>query len=129
MKAALFRGPGDLSVIEVDSPTPAANELKIRVESCATCGTDAKIFHHGHPRLEPPQIIGHEISGEVIEVGADTSGYAVGQRVQIIAAVPCEECWACLAGKQGICINQTSMGYQFPGGFAQEMIEIGRAHV
>ena len=91
MKAALFRGPGDLSVIEVDSPTPAANELKIRVESCATCGTDAKIFHHGHPRLEPPQIIGHEISGEIIEVGADTSGYAVGQRVQIIAAVPCEE--------------------------------------
>jgi L-iditol 2-dehydrogenase len=122
MKAALFQGPGNLSVIDVETPTPSADELKIRVESCATCGTDAKIFHHGHPRLEPPQIIGHEIAGEVIEVGAHTSGYSVGQRVQIIAAIPCEECWACKAGKQGICINQTSMGYQFAGGFAEEMI-------
>ena len=122
MKAALFQGPGNLSVIDVETPTPSADELKIRVESCATCGTDAKIFHHGHPRLEPPQIIGHEIAGEIIEVGAHTSGYTVGQRVQIIAAIPCEECWACKAGKQGICINQTSMGYQFAGGFAEEMI-------
>lgn len=122
MKAALFQGPGDLHVIDVDSPSAAPDELKIRVESCATCGTDAKIFGHGHPRLNPPQIIGHEIAGEVIEVGKDTSGYSLGDRVQIIAAVPCEECWACKAGKQGICINQTSMGYQYPGGFAEEMI-------
>jgi len=122
MKAALFQGPGDLHVIDVDSPSAAPDELKIRVESCATCGTDAKIFGHGHPRLNPPQIIGHEIAGEIIEVGKDTSGYSVGDRVQIIAAVPCEECWACKAGKQGICINQTSMGYQYPGGFAEEMI-------
>jgi len=122
MKAALFQGPGDLHVIDVDSPSTAPDELKIRVESCATCGTDAKIFGHGHPRLNPPQIIGHEIAGEIIEVGKDTSGYSVGDRVQIIAAVPCEECWACKAGKQGICINQTSMGYQYPGGFAEEMI-------
>jgi len=122
MKAALFQGPGDLHVIDVDSPSAANDELKIRVESCATCGTDAKIFGHGHPRLNPPQIIGHEIAGEIIEVGKDTSGYSVGDRVQIIAAVPCEECWACKAGKQGICINQTSMGYQYPGGFAEEMI-------
>ena len=122
MKAALFQGPGDLHVIDVDSPSAAPDELKIRVESCATCGTDAKIFGHGHPRLNPPQIIGHEIAGEIIEVGEDTSGYSLGDRVQIIAAVPCEECWACKAGKQGICINQTSMGYQYPGGFAEEMI-------
>ena len=122
MKAALFQGPGDLHVIDVDSPSAAPDELKIRVESCATCGTDAKIFGHGHPRLNPPQIIGHEIAGEIIEVGKDTSGYSLGDRVQIIAAVPCEECWACTAGKQGICITQTSMGYQYPGGFAEEMI-------
>lgn len=122
MKAALFRGPGDLEVIDVETPSAGPGELKIRVESCATCGTDAKIFGHGHPRLEPPQIIGHEIAGEIIEVGAATSGYAIGDRVQIIAAVPCEECWACKAGKQGICINQTSMGYQYAGGFAEEMI-------
>ena len=122
MKAALFRGPGDLEVIDVETPSAVPGELKIRVESCATCGTDAKIFGHGHPRLEQPQIIGHEIAGEIIEIGTATSGYEIGDRVQIIAAVPCEECWACKAGKKGICINQTSMGYQYAGGFAEEMI-------
>lgn len=122
MRAATFRSPGDLQVVDVESPAASAEELKIRVESCATCGTDAKIFHHGHPRLTPPQIIGHEIAGEVIEVGAAIAGFAPGDRVQVIAAVPCEECWACKAGKQGICVNQTSMGYQYAGGFAEEMI-------
>jgi L-iditol 2-dehydrogenase len=122
VKAALFRGPGDLEVIDVETPSAGPGELKIRVESCATCGTDAKIFGHGHPRLEPPQIIGHEIAGEIIEIGTATSGYEIGDRVQIIAAVPCEECWACKAVKQGVCINQTSMGYQYAGGFAEEMI-------
>jgi L-iditol 2-dehydrogenase len=111
-----------LDVVDVDTPEAGPSELKIRVESCATCGTDAKIFGNGHPRLEPPQIIGHEIAGEVIQVGSDTAGFSVGDRVQVIAAVPCEECWACKASKQGICINQTSMGYQYGGGFAEEMI-------
>lgn len=122
MRAAMFQGPGNLSVIDADEIKPTDNEIKIRVESCATCGTDAKIFHHGHPRLEPPQIIGHEITGQIVEVGKKQSGFSIGDRVQIIAAVPCEDCWACQAGKQGICINQTSMGYQYAGGFAEEMI-------
>ena len=122
MKAAVFRAPGDLTIEEVPTPDAGPREMKIRVMACATCGTDAKIFHHGHPRLDPPQIIGHEIAGEIIEIGADVSGYRLGQRVQVIAAVPCENCWACHAGRQGICPNQTSMGYQYAGGFAEEMI-------
>lgn len=122
MKAARFYEPGDLRLENVESPAAAADEIKIRVESCATCGTDAKIFGHGHPRLQPPQIIGHEIAGTVIEVGDSVLGYSSGDRVQVIAAVPCEDCWACRASRQGICINQTSMGYQYPGGFASEMI-------
>lgn len=122
MKAAVYRGAQDLTVEDVDSPAISSHEAKIRVHACATCGTDAKIYHHGHPRLEPPQIIGHEIAGEVIEVGSDVAGLNVGDRVQVIAAVPCGDCWACRAGRMGICINQTSMGYQYPGGFAEEMI-------
>lgn len=122
MKAAVFKAPGNLVIEEVESPQPQAGELKIRVMACATCGTDAKIFHHGHPRLTPPQIIGHEIAGVVIARGSGVVDFNEGDRVQIIAAVPCEECWACKAGRQGICPNQTSMGYQYPGGFAEEMI-------
>jgi len=122
MKAALYSGPHDLRVLEVDKPAASDGEILIRVKACATCGTDAKIFNHGHPRLAPPQIIGHEIAGEIVEIGAGVVGWALGDRVQVIAAIPCGECWACLAGKMQICINQLSMGYQFPGGFAEFML-------
>jgi len=122
MKAAIYRGPQDLEVVEVDRPTPKENEILIRVKACATCGTDAKIFNHGHPRLTPPQIIGHEIAGEIVEIGKLVSGYSLGQRVQVIAAIPCGDCWLCKSGRMTICPNQLSMGYQFPGGFAEYMI-------
>ena len=122
MKAALYSGPQDLKIIDVPTPVAGENEILIRVHSCATCGTDAKIFNHGHPRLKPPQIIGHEIAGEIVKVGASVNGYAVGDRVQVIAAIPCGTCWLCTSGRMTICGNQLSMGYQFPGGFAEYMV-------
>ena len=122
MKAALYKGPKVLTVVEVDKPRPAKNEILIKVKACATCGTDAKIFNHGHPRLTPPQIIGHEISGEIVEVGSEIANYKVSDRVQVIAAIPCGNCWLCQSGRMTICQNQLSMGYQFAGGFAEFMI-------
>ena len=122
MKAAIYRGPQDLKVEQVPEPEAGPGEVKLRIHACATCGTDAKIFNHGHPRLTPPQIIGHEIAGEVVTVGQDVKSVKVGDRVQVIAAIPCGTCWACLADKMTICPNQLSMGYQFPGGFAEYMI-------
>jgi L-iditol 2-dehydrogenase len=122
VKAALYKGPKDLNVIEVDKPKPGPKEILIKVKACATCGTDAKIFNHGHPRLTPPQIIGHEIAGEIVEVGASVTNYKVSDRVQVIAAIPCGECWLCKSDRMTICQNQLSMGYQFAGGFAEFMI-------
>ncbi len=122
MKAATFYAPGDLRIGDVPEPVTGPGELKLRMRATATCGTDAKIFRHGHHRLDPPQVIGHELAGEVVEVGADVSDFAPGDRVQVIAAVPCGECRECLAGAMTVCPNQTSMGYQYPGGFAEQMI-------
>lgn len=122
MKAATFYAPGDLRVGNVPEPTAGPGELKLRMHATATCGTDAKIFRHGHHRLEPPQIIGHELAGEVIEIGDGVSGFTPGDRVQVIAAVPCGTCWACTSGAMTVCPNQTSMGYQYPGGFAEQMV-------
>jgi L-iditol 2-dehydrogenase len=122
MKAALYSGPQDLKIIDIPTPEAGDNEILIRVHSCATCGTDAKIYNHGHPRLKPPQIIGHEIAGEIVTVGSKVTGYSVGDRVQVIAAIPCGTCWLCTSGRMTICGNQLSMGYQFPGGFAEYMV-------
>jgi L-iditol 2-dehydrogenase len=66
--------------------------------------------------------MGHEIAGEVAEAGADVSGWRPGDRVQVIAAIPCGRCGECARGRMTVCPNQVSMGYHFDGGFAQYMI-------
>lgn len=63
------------------------------------------------------------MAGEVVEVGAEAlGGFAVGDRVQSIAAVPCGDCYECKKGWMEVCQNQTSVGYQYDGGFAEYMI-------
>ena len=127
MKALRFYAPGDLRVEDVPEPECGALEVKLRVKNCSTCGTDVKIQHNGHQNLTPPRIIGHEIAGEVVEVGAEVnaaygSDWEVGDAVQVIAAVPCGDCYECSKGWMEVCQNQTSMGYQYDGGFADYMI-------
>ena len=127
MKVARFHAPGDLRIEEADEPSPSEHEVKIRVHACSTCGTDVKIFGAGHQNLDPPRVIGHEIAGEVVEVGSAVNeghveGWQPGDRVQVIAAVPCGRCDECVRGRMTVCPNQVSMGYQFDGGFAEYMI-------
>lgn len=122
MKVARFYAPGDLRLEEVDEPRPGSDEVKLRVRQCSTCGTDVKIFNHGHHHLVPPRVIGHEIAGEVVEVGADVRGWSIGDRVQVIAAVPCGSCEECRSGRMTVCPNQTSVGYHYDGGFAEYLV-------
>lgn len=122
MKVARFYAPGDVRVEEAAEPQPGPHEVKIRVRNCSTCGTDVKIFRAGHPNLDPPRIIGHEIAGEIAELGSQVTGWSVGDRVQVIAAVPCGHCRECRRGRMTVCLNQTSVGYQYEGGFAEYLI-------
>ena len=110
MRVARFYAPGDLRLEEAPEPVAGPGEVKIRVRNCSTCGTDVKIFNHGHHHLVPPRVIGHEIAGEVV---------GSGERVQVIAAVPCGVCADCTRGRPSVCPNQTSMGYHYDGGFAE----------
>jgi L-iditol 2-dehydrogenase len=122
MKALRFYAPEDVRIEDVPEPQCGPDEVKLRVRNCSTCGTDVKILHNGHQNLSPPRITGHEIAGEVVEVGADVSGWSVGDRAQVIAAVPDGTCFECRRGWMAVCANQTSVGYQYDGGFAEYMI-------
>ena len=123
MLALRFYAPEDLRLEDVPEPTCGTDEVKIRVKNCSTCGTDVKIRKNGHQNLTPPRIIGHEIAGEVVEVGSGVGGdWKPGDRVQVIAAVPCGKCHECRKGWMAVCQNQTSVGYQYDGGFAEYMI-------
>ena len=119
MRVARFYEPGDVRLEDMPEPTAGAGEVKIRVKACSTCGTDVKIFNHGHQHIDPPRVMGHEIAGDVVEVGEGVEGWAPGDRVQVIAAVPCGQCDECRRGRMTICPNQTSVGYHYEGGFAE----------
>jgi L-iditol 2-dehydrogenase len=127
MKALRFYAPEDVRLEDVPEPECGPGEVKLRVRNCSTCGTDVKILHNGHQNISPPRTLGHEVAGEVVEVGADVnstygSSWTVGDRVQVIAAVPCGHCHECRKGWMAVCQNQTSIGYQYDGGFAEYMI-------
>jgi L-iditol 2-dehydrogenase len=122
MKVIRFHAPGDVRVEDAPEPVPGPGDVKIRVRSCSTCGTDVKIFRFGHHHIVPPRVMGHEIAGEVVQVGAEVDGWRAGDRVQVIAAVPCGRCGECRRGRMTVCPNQESMGYHYDGGFAEYMV-------
>ncbi|MFK3984382.1 zinc-dependent dehydrogenase [Micromonospora sp. NPDC050397] len=122
MKVVRFHAPGDVRIEDVPEPTPGPGDVKIRVRNCSTCGTDVKISKFGHHHIHPPRVMGHEIAGEVVETGADVTGWSAGDRVQVIAAIPCGRCAECRRGRMTVCPNQESMGYHYEGGFAQYLV-------
>jgi L-iditol 2-dehydrogenase len=81
MKAAVFEGPEKIEVKEVDAPHCKKKEVLLKIEACAICGTDIRIYYHGQKNVTPPQIIGHEIAGTIYETGKGVKGYKTGQRL------------------------------------------------
>jgi L-iditol 2-dehydrogenase len=122
MKVVRFLAPGDVRIAEAPEPSPGPGDVLIRVRNCSTCGTDVKISKFGHHHIVPPRVMGHEIAGEVVEVGAQVGGWQPGDRVQVIAAIPCGRCAECVRGRMTVCPNQESMGYHYDGGFAGYMV-------
>jgi L-iditol 2-dehydrogenase len=122
MKAAVLEGIDRLVVKEVPDYTVKEGEVLLRVRSCAVCGSDLRIMHAGNPRVRFPQIIGHEIAGEVVAVGEGVKKFQVGDRVAVGADVPCGECFWCQNGMGTNCAINYAIGYQFPGGFAEYLL-------
>ncbi len=119
MKAAVYMGIDRIEVCDVPKPIVGDNEVLLKVEACAVCGSDIRIFHSGNNRVVPPQILGHEIAGRVVETGAGVTKVRVGDRVAVGADVPCGKCIYCESGIGNNCLENYAMGYQFAGGFAE----------
>ncbi|MHB1293580.1 MAG: alcohol dehydrogenase catalytic domain-containing protein [Anaerolineae bacterium] len=120
MRAAVLEDLNRLVLQEVPNPAlPDEDSVILKVHACAVCGSDIRIYHHGNPRVKPPQILGHEIAGEVVAVGANVTRFHVGDRVATGADVPCGECAWCREGLGNNCAVNYAIGYQFPGGFAE----------
>jgi len=119
LKAAVFKGPKVMEVEEVELSPCKGSEVLLKVEACAICGTDLRIFNHGHKSVKPPQTIGHEIAGTVVEVGPDASKDYLGQRVTVVTVVGCGRCIFCRKAIHNLCVDLKAIGYFYPGGFAE----------
>ena len=112
-------GQGNLEMRDVPVPQVEAGEVLIRVRACGICGSDLKIQDDQHP-YTPPVVIGHEFAGEIVEVGADVSGWIVGDKVvseQHVKA--CGHCRQCLTGNAFACSSKRAPGYFTDGAFTE----------
>jgi (R,R)-butanediol dehydrogenase/meso-butanediol dehydrogenase/diacetyl reductase len=118
MKAAYYQGNRTIKVGESIPRKPGSDEIRIHVAYCGVCGTDLHVFKGGmDKRVSIPQVIGHEMSGEIAEVGANVKGWSLGERVVVRPLHPCGNCPACRAGHSHICYNLKFLGIDTPGAF------------
>lgn len=118
MKAAVYYGPEDVMVEELEVPKIQDNEVLVRVRICGVCATDVKTILVGHPMIKPPTVLGHEIAGEVIDVGKNVTEHRVGDRVVVAPYVPCGACYYCQHEQHTLC-SRLFERTPTPGGFSQ----------
>ena len=121
MKASRFLGNKTFAVADLPTPHAGPGELVLRNQVCGVCGTDVHIYHGepGSADVNPPVVLGHEYSGEVVEVGEGVTGFAVGDHVTVDPNIYCGHCAYCQNGKKQLCPSMEAIGVTRDGGFAQ----------
>lgn len=118
MKAAQFYGGKDIRVETVPDPTPEEGQVLVQVGAAGICGSDLHGYHHQPEQPLSPRIGGHELMGEIIDIGRDVTGYGKGDRVAVEPITPCNDCPECYNGNYNICMDLRHGG----GGFAEYMV-------
>lgn len=120
MRAISCPEPGKLTLIEIDRPELQPGWVRVGIRHIGICGTDYHIFEGTHPFLQYPRIMGHELSGVVLDAnGAD---FAAGDPVVINPYLNCGHCPACLEGKPNCCETLSVIGVHSDGGMTEEIV-------
>jgi propanol-preferring alcohol dehydrogenase len=114
---------GPFEVVEREIPTPAARQVRVKVEACGVCHSDAMVKTGAYPGLKLPRIPGHEVAGRVDAVGPEVTAWKVGDRVGVgWHGGHCFECNACRHGYFLNCEKAQITGISFDGGYAEYMV-------
>lgn len=114
-----YYAPGDVRIEAMtEIPKTGEGDVLVKIEACAVCGTDVKSFVSGNPRIKPPQVMGHELCGTIVEIGAKVDNYKVGQRVTMATTIGCGQCCYCKKGRTNLCRSAEAMGFHYPGAMA-----------
>ncbi|HEX7062807.1 MAG TPA: L-threonine 3-dehydrogenase, partial [Woeseiaceae bacterium] len=107
---------------ELQKPEPGHNDVLIKVRRAAICGTDIHIYQWdewARKTIPVPLAIGHEFSGEIVEVGSEVRGLSAGDRVSAEGHITCGVCRNCRAGRRHLCRNTLGIGVSRAGAFAE----------
>src|SRR5467141_4694869 len=127
-KALEVSAPGNLRLVERPVPEPAIGQVRIRVEACGICHTDAATVTGTYPGLTLPRVPGHEVVGRIEALGAGVSKWTIGQRVGVgLIAGEDGVCEPCRRGDIVNCQNPVVSGVTTDGGYAEVMLAEARA--
>lgn len=123
MRAAVFSYPPSVRVVDAPVPQIGRGEVLIRVRAASLCGTDLRIARRGHGSIPQgtQRILGHEVVGEIVEVGEGVTDLKEGMLVLVAPNYGCGKCRFCIAGAQHHCPYGKALGITEDGGFAEYM--------
>jgi L-gulonate 5-dehydrogenase len=119
MWAIRVEKPEELTVVEVAEPTTGPGDVLVRIQRAGICGSDMHILHGKNPFARYPRVIGHEVLGTIVTIGADVTGFAVGDRVVLDPVVSCGHCYACRIGRPNVCRELQVIGVHRDGGMSE----------
>ena len=124
MKTAVYYNNSDVRLEERPKPTIGPGEILVKVRASGVCGSDVLEWYR---IKKAPIVLGHEIAGDIVEVGEGVTQYKVGDRVAVNHHVPCNSCRYCLDDQKTVCETLHTTNFD-PGGFA-EFVRVPRVNV
>ena len=118
MKAWVLHGVNDIRFEDIDRPNPADNEVIVAVKAAGICGSDIPRIYQTGAHVHP-LVLGHEFSGQVVELGRTVNKKWLGQRVGIFPLIPCTNCVECQEQHYELCRSYSYLGSRRDGGFAE----------
>jgi L-iditol 2-dehydrogenase len=115
MRVAMYYNNKDIRVEEIPTPQIGQGEILLKSLACGICGSDVMEWYRAH---KAPLVLGHEATGEIVEIGENVKRFKKGDRVFVSHHVPCNTCHYCLNGNHTVCDSLRSTNFD-PGGFAE----------
>jgi threonine dehydrogenase-like Zn-dependent dehydrogenase len=122
MKAVTLQALHQVELRELPTPIPAADQLLIQMAATTICTSDLQDIDHNSFGATLPLTLGHEGAGTVVALGADVTGFTLGDRVVTHPVHPCGTCEACRSGAAHLCIEMGHFGLNLPGTFAEYFV-------
>lgn len=117
MRAALLHRPGQLEIVNMERPAVGPRQALVRIRAGGICGSDVHAYRGTSAFQNYPGIPGHEVAGEVVELGPEAEGVAVGDHVVLDPMLRCGHCFPCRQGRYNCCTTLQVMGVHSDGGF------------